>query len=225
MNIKLSKRLQTIGDMVKHNNLYDIGSDHALLPVYLVLQGRVDFAIATDIAAKPLERGRANAVKSGVADKIDFVLASGLTAVKTCDLSRSTCVIAGMGGEAIIRIITDEINTARKFGQLILSPQRDIACVRKFLDEHGFIITDEVMVFEADKFYNILNCMPKAATASTGHSPAPPDTYRFGRHLIERACPIFRQYLEAEIAKFECFGQKEHMDYIRQCKEVLKCIK
>jgi len=214
MSIKLSKRLQTIAEMLRYESLHDVGSDHALLPVYLILQGRVAFAVASDIAAEPLERGRANAVKYGIADSIEFVLADGLglsTSRRPC-----SCVIAGMGGEAIMRILTDNMGEARGFRQLLLSPQRDVGLLRQFLCENGFEILDEVMLFEAGKYYSILDAKPGTVPKSTGQSPV---------HLIERCCPVYRQYLEAEIAKFEGFGRDEHLDYIKYCKEVLECIK
>ena len=47
METKLSKRLETVADFVPQGaRLVDVGSDHAYLPLFLVEQKRIDFAIA-----------------------------------------------------------------------------------------------------------------------------------------------------------------------------------
>ena len=212
----LSARLQKIADMVLYNSLVDIGSDHALLPISLLLSGRIKRAIAADIAPLPLERGRVNAVRHGVVQSIDFKLTDGLLGL---DFGYESCVIAGMGGESIMHILRDELDVAHSFKQLILSPQRDLPLVRRFLHTHGFEITDEVMLIENGKFYNILDC--KVGIVEEYNETE----YIFGHHLINKKCPVLAQYLKSEIEKFSRFGTDRHFEYISLCKEVLKCIK
>lgn len=214
--VLISGRLQVIADMVAYDTLVDVGSDHALLPISLLIDGRIKQAISADIASSPLERGRANAIKHGVAEKLNFMLSNGLEKVAP---GFETCVIAGMGGESIMHILRNYLSFALTFKQLILSPQRDVADVRRFLHTHGFKIANEVMLAENGKFYNILDCSPGVQSAYTEHS------YIFGHHLISRKCPVLKQYIENEIEKFTRFGVDRHIDYLTLCKEVLACIK
>jgi len=221
MNIKLSKRLQQIADMVKYDSLVDVGSDHALLPMYLLLEGRIGKALATDVARGPLGRGQAGAVRYGLESNIEFRLNDGLSGIDP--FSFSTCVIAGMGGESIVRILENDLSIALSFSQLILSPQRDMELVRRFLCCSSFELVDEVMLLEDGKFYNILNCSYACEHAGdVGRNEA---EYIFGRHLIERKCPVLARFIEAEIEKFTRFGRDEHLGYLHICREVLACIK
>ena len=78
---------------------------------------------------------------------------------------------------------------------MLLSPQRDVPAVRRFLHTNGFAINDEVLLEDAGRFYHILDC-------SVGAS-APYDEvgYLFGEKLITSGSAAFARYLQAEIAK------------------------
>jgi hypothetical protein len=59
--VKLPERLLRIASYVPQSSLVaDIGTDHALLPVYLARQGTCSRIIATDLQAGPLEAARSN---------------------------------------------------------------------------------------------------------------------------------------------------------------------
>ena len=61
--LALQPRLQLLADMVPAGSrLADVGTDHGYLPVYLLQQGRISRAIASDIvdgphAARPADGG------------------------------------------------------------------------------------------------------------------------------------------------------------------------
>ena len=55
--------------------LADIGTDHAYLPVWLVLEGRVASAIASDLRPGPLQRAKETAKTYGT--EIDCRLCNG----------------------------------------------------------------------------------------------------------------------------------------------------
>ena len=64
--VKLSKRLTAIADMVNTEGLEDtekeayclcdVGTDHAHIPIRLLMDGRIDRSIAMDVIEGPLER-------------------------------------------------------------------------------------------------------------------------------------------------------------------------
>ena len=71
--LELTPRLALLASWVPQGaRLADIGTDHAYLPVWLMLAGRLRSAIASDLRAGPLDRARATGKTWGVAERIDF---------------------------------------------------------------------------------------------------------------------------------------------------------
>ena len=92
-HLELTPRLRQIAAWVRQGaHLADVGTDHAYLPVWLTLQGRVASAIASDLRRGPLDRAQETGRRYGVGDRITFRLGNGLAAVapEECD----TIVIA-----------------------------------------------------------------------------------------------------------------------------------
>ena len=78
--LSLQPRLQAIAGLVPQGGrLADVGTDHAYLPIALLLGEKIPGAIATDIHPEPLERGRRTARAFGVEERISFRLCDGLT--------------------------------------------------------------------------------------------------------------------------------------------------
>lgn len=161
-------RLEAAAGLVKPGDvLCDVGSDHAYLPLMLIKGGVIDRAVACDVNAGPLERGRQHAAKQGVSS-IEFVLSDGLGRVEA---PFDVAAICGMGGELIIRIIREGGEKAKK--RLILQPMTGIERVRAFLWQNGFTITDEVFPVEDGKAYCVIGA--KFSGSCTDFSYA--DTY------------------------------------------------
>lgn len=97
----LDKRLKLCADMVSGEGIVcDVGTDHAYLPVELILSGKCEKVIASDINEHPLDAAARTIKKYGVSDKISLVLSDGLENVPLDGVS--DIIIAGMGGETII---------------------------------------------------------------------------------------------------------------------------
>lgn len=191
----MSPRLLRIANMVQHPTLVDVGTDHAHLPIYLAKNRNISRAMATDISAGPLERGRQNARNAGVSHIIDFIQCAGLEGVPA-DVY-DTCTISGMGGEMIITILEDYIGVAKKFQQLILSPQRSVPKLRRFLHANGFAINDEDIVEDNGKLYNILDCSPGVIG---GYDKV---GYEFGQILLDKQHPLLVDLINQEIKRIE----------------------
>jgi len=196
-----------------------------LLPIFLLLNGQIDFAIGADIAQKPLETGYKNAVLYGVDKRMCFVLSNGLAEI--ADGNGETCIIAGMGGEAIMSILSAHVDVARSFKQFILSPQRNVPDVRRFLHRNGFGILDEAMVLEDGKFYHVLDCVPTKERVVEDDNPY---GYSFGKHLVERKDPVLQLFIHREVEKYGKIDisalpyvrQMEIKKYLRLCHEILE---
>ncbi|MCL2855792.1 MAG: class I SAM-dependent methyltransferase [Defluviitaleaceae bacterium] len=222
--MQLSTRLLKVAELVRHNTLVDIGTDHAHLPIFLAQRGRISVGLATDIAQGPLKRGHKNAKDAGVAHIIRFHQGKGLAGVKIGFYE--TCTITGMGGETIIAILRDNIKVAKSFKQLILSPQRDALNLRRFLHSKGFAIHHEEIVEDGNKLYNILDCKPNP------ENPYNEAGYAFGQVLISNRHPLLSKLINLEIQKLKNIPfntlppqrQTELEKYSKLCLEVLKCL-
>lgn len=130
--------------------LADVGTDHAYLPVWLTVQGRLTAAIASDLRKGPLARARETGRIYG-ARNIDFRLCDGLAGIRPgeCDVIS----IAGMGGENIASILEAAPWTADGRHTLLLQPQTHAESLRRFLMEHGYQITREALVYDRGTIY------------------------------------------------------------------------
>ncbi len=151
--IKLTKRLQTIADMVRQGSIpVDVGTDHGYIPVYLVENEICKSAVACDINEKPLNSCRMLVSQTGLNDKIKCVLSNGLQSVND---EFDTVIIAGMGGELIADILSKAENVALK--NIILNPMTHPEIARKWLFDNGFKITKDIIVSDGRHHYSIFS--------------------------------------------------------------------
>ncbi len=147
----LNKRLQTLSAFIEKNDVVlDIGCDHSLLGVYLVLNKNIK-VIGSDINSGPLEKAKENLIKYHVENKIQLRLGDGLD-VMSDDIN--TVVISGMGGISIVNILKD-IKKYPSIKKIIISPNNDFPLTRSEITKLGFYIVKETMVQESNKFYLI----------------------------------------------------------------------
>ena len=163
--IALDARLEGIYEAIGHCEcLVDIGSDHALIPVALLLSGRIKRAFACDINAGPLERSRCNALKYGVTD-IEFLLSDGFEKLTAGSYDKVS--ICGMGGTLIAEII--DKGGEKAYCELILQPMTAQEELRAYLWENGYRIKQERFVSNSGKPYVILSAMFTGAKEEYGY--------------------------------------------------------
>lgn len=151
--LELPPRLRLLADWVRPGaRIADIGTDHAYLPVWLRLHGRVDSAIACDLRQGPLARARETGRAYGA--DIDFRLGDGLSVVSPEEAD--TIVIAGMGGENIAAILARAPWTAGGRHTLLLQPQSRAEVLRSFLAENGYAIRREALAEDRGTIYPVL---------------------------------------------------------------------
>ena len=155
---ELSKRLETVGRFVPEAaRLADIGSDHAYLPVALMLKGKIDFAIAGEVVKGPFESAKRQVMKNGLSERIEVRLANGLDAIEKHD-QISAITIAGMGGSLIRDILESGRQNQRLSGEerLILQPNIGEKTLRTWLKENNYQIIAEEIIEENKKIYEII---------------------------------------------------------------------
>ncbi|MCR1903586.1 tRNA (adenine(22)-N(1))-methyltransferase [Lactobacillus taiwanensis] len=152
----LEERLAQIGKMVDpESRLADIGTDHAYLPIALVKEGKIDFAIASDVAAGPLNNAKQDIEQAGLEEKIETRLGSGLETLKTEDRI-DTVVIAGMGGKLMTNLLETAYQEGKKYPTLILEANIGEPLVRKWLMDHQYEIVNEKIIEVAGHIYEII---------------------------------------------------------------------
>ena len=83
----------------------DIGTDHAYLPLHLLEEGRISYAVACDIHKGPLVKAKEHIIRENRGDCVEIRLGAGIEPLTTGEVDGVT--IAGMGGLMIIDILKD----------------------------------------------------------------------------------------------------------------------
>jgi len=189
--IRLSKRLKQIADFVPLGTVVaDIGTDHALLPSYLVQEKFVPTAIAVDVSAGPLEVAQKQVRSLLLADRISVRLGDGLQSLKPGEVQ--TVVIAGMGGATIRKILLRSPQVVNHLQRLILQPNIAAEVVRGWAIHNNWKIIDEEIVYEDERFYEIIVLEP-------GKMKIEDDVYLFlGPKLVEKFQLYLVDYLKSQ---------------------------
>lgn len=154
--LELTPRLQTVADLVPQDAaLADVGTDHAYLPVWLLLHDRVKSAVASDVKPGPLDAARRTAQRYGCAHRMQFLLCDGLDGIAPGQAD--TVVVAGMGGETICAILSRAAWIKDPAVTLLLQPMSRQHLLRRFLWQEGFAIETERLAREGDRLYTAMS--------------------------------------------------------------------
>lgn len=219
--IVLSERLSAIAASVPHSQrVFDVGSDHGYIGAYLLEESIANTLIATDIREAPAKRTRNFLAERGLLQKSQVFCTDGINGLAL--EKNDTVLICGMGGYAIMDILTDILKTQNKdvlpHVLFLLQPQKSLVVTRLFLYENGFSLRDETLCYDRGKWYVILH------VAFTGTSvPAPPLTALFlGPCLIKKE--LSREYLldQKKILEKMILGQPEFSCVLKDIEILLK---
>ncbi|UGQ07672.1 tRNA (adenine(22)-N(1))-methyltransferase [Streptococcus anginosus] len=197
MQVKnISKRLRKVAGFVPQDaKILDVGSDHAYLPIYLIQQGRISSAIAGEVVEGPYQSAVTNVADNQMSDKISVRLANGLVAFDKKD-QIDVIIIAGMGGRLIADILDNGSAKLASVKRLILQPNNREDELRRWLCGHDFQITEEAIVEENGKFYEIM-------IAEQGHQVLNAEQERFGPYLMREQSAVFLDKWQREVDKLE----------------------
>lgn len=211
--MNLTDRLLKVASLVKGKKIADIGTDHGYLPIFLLENNIIDYAVCSDVKKGPLANAEKNIKKYGFENKTRLCLADGLSGImpNECD----TAVIAGMGGEMITHILQEGIpDGIEKF---VLQPMRNIDVLRRKIHSLDMKITGENLVKEKDKFYIII-CAEKGIEKFWSN-----EQYIVSPFL--RNDPLWSEYSEKEKRKLlRNLTELEKSDDIEKRKEIEKLI-
>ena len=194
--IKLSKRMKAVAAMVTSGGvLADVGTDHGYIPIALIQRQKIKGAIAMDINKGPLARAQDNIASARLGDYIQTRLSDGVAALGEGEAD--SILIAGMGGELVIHILSEGEKVCKAASELILQPQSDIRKVREYLRLHHYKIVDEDMICEDGKYYPMMRVinveLDDAWMKMDEQTRVACDIY--GPLLLRNGNPVLRRFL------------------------------
>lgn len=215
--IHLSERLSMVASLVTPgNSVADIGCDHAYTSIYLVQSHTAPFCIAMDVCSGPLKAAERNVSDELRGNKglIDIRLSDGLAALEAGETD--TVLISGMGGLLIIDILKAYPEKTKACRELVLSPQSDVSKVRRWIEDSGFVITDEKMCLDAGKYYVAIKASrcpvisktdamcasvyeDRRSTGKEATDVETDDRYEFSKILREKKDMTYLSFLEYEL--------------------------
>ena len=151
------ERLKALCEAVREGvTVCDVGTDHAYVPVELILSGKAPRCIITDISAPSLAKGVNNARSAGCEEKISAYCTSGTLGVPL--EGETDIVIAGMGGELIAEILSQDERLKNEELRFVLQPMSKAEHLRAFLADNGFVMTSECKCESIGRVYAVITC-------------------------------------------------------------------
>lgn len=216
--MKLSRRLSTLAEWVPQGARFaDIGTDHALLPVFLARNGKITFAVAGDVHAGPVEAAKRQVAEAGLGDMVSVRLGDGMSVLSPGEVD--TVAIAGMGGSLMVRILDQAEARLNGVETLVLSPHVAEDTVRRWLVRHQFVLDQELLLEEEGIIYTLLRAFRVSderefndrhsklyndkLLAPSLHKVSMVWLYEMGPHLLRNPTEAFHTKWKEEIAKRE----------------------
>ncbi|MDQ0161315.1 tRNA (adenine(22)-N(1))-methyltransferase [Aeribacillus alveayuensis] len=200
-DIQLSNRLLTVANYIPpHSVLADIGSDHAYLPCYAILNYLAKKAIAGEINDGPYQAAFNQVARLGLLSKISVRKGDGLSVLKK---NEATCItIAGMGGTLIKKILEEGKEKLSKVERLILQPNIYAIEIRKWLYENGWELIDEKILEEDCHIYEVL-VAEKGVPSRSYKGVSLESAFLMGPFLIKERNETFLKKWEHELYHWE----------------------
>lgn len=188
MKLPISKRLLCCASMVPPGaRVADIGTDHGYLGIHLLQAGVSPHVIACDLREAPLENARRNARQFGAEGRMEFRLSDGLGKISPEEID--CAVLAGMGGDLIVRILSACSWKTREDLTLVLQPQSAGNVLRRWLCDEGLAIAREEPVQDGNFLYTVMQVRPGVPSALT------PGTEYASPALLKSGSPLVGAYL------------------------------
>ncbi|MBR4859113.1 MAG: SAM-dependent methyltransferase [Clostridia bacterium] len=192
--LNLSERMLMAAKMVRKGNaVADIGTDHAYLPAYLVLNGIASKALACDVRKGPLENAKKTVEHYGIEDKVTLRLSDGFDEILPEEAD--DFIMCGMGGTLMEQLVSRTHWLKDSSKRIIVQPQSHAEDIRRFFVENGFEILCEDACTDGGKLYCAM------AAEYTGVKLQRPVSYIYTGELPKCCKKEARIYLESTVAR------------------------
>lgn len=195
--MKLKDRLAAVASFVPSGTVVaDIGTDHAYLPVHLVMEKACPKVIAVEKSELNSRVARETVNLFNLNHKVEVRLGDGLLALEEQD-GVEVVVIAGLGGKTICRMLIAAGEKLRSYKRLVLQPMGDAHLLRRWLAAHGFRFAKEKLVQEREHFYEII------AAEKGKQTVLEPIFLEIGPALIKERDPLLIPWLQYKLKHYE----------------------
>lgn len=144
-------RIEALAKFIsKEDKVVDIGCDHAYLAIHLMQNEMCKKVVASDIHANALLSAKKNIQNAHLDKKIPTILSDGFSNI---DVEVDTAVISGMGASTILHIIKN--TNPKGIKKYVLQSNNDLYRLRSSLEEMGYFLNEEKVVFEKGHYYVI----------------------------------------------------------------------
>ena len=148
----MTERLMRIFNEIPNcKSFADVGCDHGFIAEQMIKSGKCSLVTISDISEPSLEKARKLLKKYIDLGMVLPVCTDGLKGINT---NTEVVLIAGMGGEEIIKILQE---SAFLPPILVLQPMKNVEKVRRKLFELGYAINKDYLFYDK-KYYNLLVC-------------------------------------------------------------------
>ena len=178
----------------KDDIVIDIGSDHALLPIYLIKNEISKLSYAIDNKIGPLNRAIKNIKEYDVQDSVIPILSDGFNNLS--NIEYDTVTISGMGGDLIKEILDNPIYKKNK--KLILEGNKAQNRIREFLMNNNYKIIDERIVYENNIYYFIIKAIPSKNIILLNKYEI-----EYGPINIKNKNPLLKDFLNLNLSMYE----------------------
>ena len=149
----ISYRLNAIINMVPEVGVAaDIGADHGKVAADIIKKGKAGKVICSDLSGKSLKKACKLVNAKKLENHVMLREGDGLKVLEPGEADAA--IIAGMGGELIADILKKGEDRVPDI--LVLSCNTASGLLRSWLDNNGFVIEDEELVFEGRHFYPVI---------------------------------------------------------------------
>ena len=192
----MNRRLTAIAALVQNGRgLIDVGTDHGHLPAALAGSGYTGELFASDINEGPLLSARRTAEEAGLKNRIRFLLCDGLRLCPPDEVD--TIVIAGMGGDMIVKILDEAEWCMNARYHFILQPMTKAEVLRYWLVYNEFAIESETIAEDGGTLYQIISACFGGCTQLT-------DAELFiGKRALCKNDELYERELSHVISRFE----------------------
>lgn len=212
MTINLDDRLLQVASFINDGQIvYDVGSDHGFLPIYLVTYKNCPYVVAVENKFFPFQRLEKNVFPF---PNIKPILADGL-AMLTADIH--VISMAGIGGQTMINIVRNYLETHGDdlTQEFVIEPQSDYYAVRDYFNSIGYMIVQEVYVKERRKYYPVIHYVK-------GKEELDLIEKHFGKRALENQDRFLKEMLEHNIEVLSSLEIDKVEDKLEIYKEGLK---
>ena len=195
--VHLSPRLEAALELLKDSHtVADIGCDHGRLTAVLLQRQVCARVIASDISGKSLQKARDLIGYIGLSEFVSFRAGDGLSVFREgeCD----AIAILGMGGTLMARILDAAEAPLNGANSIVLQPMRAQSDIRSYLHQNCYRITDDRIVREGMRLYQILRAVPDH-TVQPIPKDWPESFYEVGFVSYEKKDPLLTELIDAQL--------------------------